>query len=52
MNAYIIVEARTAQELATLVNERIREGYAPVGGVAVKVTYLEFFQAMVWRGKR
>jgi len=44
MIRYIIIRGETYPELMRLVNERIDEGYAPIGGVAISDG--RYYQAM------
>lgn len=37
-NKYIILQSQSAEELATLVNQKIDEGYQPQGGVATAMS--------------
>jgi len=41
---YIIVEANATDELEVLVNEKIDQGYTPIGGVESDIN---FYQSMV-----
>ena len=46
---YIIVQTHDAEPatLERMVNQKIREGYTPVGGVHSEADYSAFFQAMI-----
>lgn len=52
-NPYIIVSHINALEFQDIVNEKIREHYIPIGGVAIKYGKsfgtVEFFQAMMFK---
>jgi len=49
MDKYIILDANTAEELARLVEEKIKAGYEPIGGPILHIGYNgddKFMQAL------
>ncbi|WP_375605650.1 hypothetical protein [Flavobacterium davisii] len=45
MEKYILVKHHQEHVFIELVNQKIKEGYMPLGGVAVKS--IDFYQAMI-----
>ena len=48
MNTYIVVLAVSPYDLEDAVNEKIKEGYMPIGGATTaRMGYVTFMQAMI-----
>ena len=48
MEKYIVVEHHVLRVFTEIVNQKINEGYTPIGGIALKS--VSFYQAMVLGG--